>query len=422
MKNNLPRILLSVVIAVALWVYVITVVSPNSEETFYNIPVNLRGESILNDRGFMITSGEIPKVSMTLSGNRTDLNKISNENITIVADLSSIDQAGTQSLSYSYAFPGNVADDAITVLGRSPGRITVTVERMVSKSVPVNIEYVGTLSEDYIADKENVLLTDGNNMVLEGNTVRVTGPESVINQITQAKIAIDLTGRVASFSEAYRYMLCNESGEAVDAKYVTTEIGEVYVTLYIQKVKEIPLILHIIDGGGATSLTSRIEYEPKSIKVAGNEVILEGLNEYLLGTINLGELAEDTELVYTISLPAGVTNLTGVTEVRVTVQFPELMTKTFTVTNLAAMNVPADMEAEILPKELSVTVRGPKALVSKMTEADITVAVDFTNAQMGTFTTKASIVMSPAYAEVGAMGIYNVPVTLRQGTPDESAG
>ena len=50
MKTNAIRILLAIVIAFALWMYVITVVSPNSEDTFYNIPVNLRGESILNDR------------------------------------------------------------------------------------------------------------------------------------------------------------------------------------------------------------------------------------------------------------------------------------------------------------------------------------------------------------------------------------
>lgn len=414
MKNNVVRVLLSLVIAFALWMYVITVVSPNSEETYYNIPVNLRGESILNERGLMITSDEIPKVTMKLSGNRTDLIKISNENITLVADLGTIDKPGTQTLSYSYAFPGNVANDAITVLDRSPGRITITVERMITKDVPVNIDYTGTLSEDYIADKENVILTDANNMVLENNTVRVTGPESVINQISQARIEIDLTGRVASFSEAYRYTLCDKNGDAVDAEHVTTEIGEIYVTLYIQKVKEIPLNLLIIDGGGATSQTSHIEYEPKSIKVAGNEIILETLNEYLLGTINLGELKDDTELVFPISLPAGVTNLTGVLEVRVTVKFPELLTKTFTVTNVTATNVPNGMEADIVTKELSVTVRGPKELVSKMTEADITASVDFANAQLGTFTTKANIIMSNAYAQVGAMSTYNVTVTLRQ--------
>lgn len=415
MKNNIIRILLSVVIAFSLWLYVITVVSPNSEDTFYNIPVNLRGESVLNDRGLMITSDEIPKVTMKLSGNRTDLNKITNENITLVADLSTIYEPGTQTLSFSHSFPGNVAGDAITVMERSPGRITLTIERILSKSVPVNIEYTGSLSEDYIADKENVILTDSSNMILENNMIHVTGPESVIDQITQAKIAVDLTGRSASFSETYRFSLCDSDGEPVDAEHVTTDVGEVYLTLYIQRVKEIPLELEILSGGGATEETSQIEYEPKTIKVAGSESVLETLEEIILGTINLGELTEDTERTFPVELPSGVTNLTGVTEVKVTVEFPELLTKTFTVTKVTAANVPEGLEADIVTQELAVTVRGPKELVEKMTEADIAAVVDFTNAQVGTFTMKANIAMGSAYTEVGAMGTYNVSATVRQG-------
>lgn len=413
MKNNVIRILLSLVIAFALWMYVITVVSPNSEDTYYNIPVNLRGESILNDRGLMITSDEIPKVSMKLSGNRTDLNKITSENITLVADLSTIDKPGIQTLFYSHAFPGDVASDAITVLERSPDRITITVERMISKSIPINIVYKGTLSEEYMAERENVLLTDANNIALEDNLLRVTGPESVLDNITQALVEVDLTDRNASFSEAHRFTLCDKNNNPVDAEHVTTDLAEVYVTLYIQKVKEIPLNLQIIDGGGATGQTSQIEYEPKTIKVAGNESVLAELNEYVLGIINLGELSEDTQIVFPITLPEGVTNLTGVTEVAVSVQFPELQTKTFTVSGIVAANVAETMEADIVTKELTVTVRGPKELIEKMTEKDVSASVDFTNAQAGTFKAKANIIMSAAYTQVGAMGSYDVVATLR---------
>lgn len=413
MKNNLIRVLLSLIIAFALWMYVITVVSPNSEDTFYNINVNLRGESILNDRGLMITSDEIPKVSMKLSGNRTDLNKITSENITLVADLSTIDKPGVQTLFYTHAFPGDVASDAITVLERSPDRITITVERMTTKSVPINVIYYGTLPEEYMADRENVLLTDANNTELEDSTIRVTGPESVIDDITQARIEIDLTDRNASFSEAYRFTLCDKNDEPVDAEHVTTDLAEVYVTLYIQKVKEIPLNLQIIDGGGATGQTSQIEFEPKTIKIAGNESVLAELNEYVLGVINLGELSENAEIVFPITLPAGVTNLTGVSEVTVSVQFPELQKKTFTVTNIIAANLAENAQADIVTKELSVTVRGPKELVEKMSAEDITASVDFTNAQVGTFRAKTNIIMSAAYAQVGAIGSYDVVATLR---------
>ena len=76
MKNKFGAILLSVAIAFGLWLYVITYVSPNSEETYYNIPVVLEGESVLNERGLMCTSTSSSTVSLQLAGARSDLIKV----------------------------------------------------------------------------------------------------------------------------------------------------------------------------------------------------------------------------------------------------------------------------------------------------------------------------------------------------------
>ena len=90
MKNRLGSILLSIVIAFGLWLYVITYVSPNSEETYYNIPVVLEGESVLNERGLMCTSTSSSTVSLQLAGARSDLIKVNQNNITVKANLSAI--------------------------------------------------------------------------------------------------------------------------------------------------------------------------------------------------------------------------------------------------------------------------------------------------------------------------------------------
>ena len=48
MKSKLISAVLSVLVATALWLYVITTVSPGSKETIYNIPVVLANETVLN--------------------------------------------------------------------------------------------------------------------------------------------------------------------------------------------------------------------------------------------------------------------------------------------------------------------------------------------------------------------------------------
>ena len=88
MKSNFVRLALAVLISFALWLYVISVVSPESEETFYDIPVSYQND-ILEERGLMIVS-ETPTVTLKLKGNRSDLNELNANNITILVDLAAI--------------------------------------------------------------------------------------------------------------------------------------------------------------------------------------------------------------------------------------------------------------------------------------------------------------------------------------------
>ena len=80
LKTKIFTALFSIVAAFALWLYVITVISPESEATFYNVPVILQGEGELADRGLMITSNANPTVTLRIAGNRSDLINLNSSN------------------------------------------------------------------------------------------------------------------------------------------------------------------------------------------------------------------------------------------------------------------------------------------------------------------------------------------------------
>lgn len=404
MKNKILTALLSVAIALTMWLYVVTVVSPNSDKHYYNIPVTLQSEVVLQERGLMITTADLPEVSLHLEGNRTDLNKLNSSNITIAVDVSKIGEPGTHSLTYTPIYPGDVPNNAITVLNRTPGTITLEVEERISKGVPVDILYNGALSEDYMADKEN--------KILDYEIINITGPKSVVDQIAMARIEVGLDSRVESISEQFRYTLCNEKGEPVDAALVTTDAEAVTLTLRIVRVKQIELTVNVIDGGGATKDTSSITIEPQTIRVSGSDTLLEGLESLELGTINLGEMQSDEILTFPIKLPEGITNETGVLEATVDVKFPDLGTKTLIVKDFTAVNVPDGLKADIITQLLEIQIRGPKASIDAIEAEDVTVTVDFANEQVGTATVKAAITIS--VEGVGAVGIYNITATLRK--------
>ena len=409
MKSKLLTALLSAVIALALWVYVVTVVSPNSDRQYQNVAVTLQGETMLQERGLMIVSRDMPSVSLHLEGNRTDLDKLNSSNITLTADVSKIYDPGTHNLRFSPSYPGDVASGAISVLSQNPVAITIEVEERVSKPVPVSIRYDGTLQENFMADKENIQLDFEN--------VNVTGPKSVIDKISMAQIAVDLSDQVETISQTYEYTLCNEAGEPVDAQLVTTDVEAVTLTLRIVRVKQIQLKFNIISGGGATAENTQITVESGyELQVSGSDNLLEGLETLEVGTIDLGMMEADEELTFPIKLPEGVANETGVSEVKVTVKLPELETRTITVKNFETINIPEGLEAELITQALEIKLRGPKDVVESMTESDVVVIVDFANAQSGTIKVKAEV--SSGIIEVGAVGNYTVSATLREKTND----
>ena len=250
MKSKIFTALLSLLVSFGLWLYVITVVSPGSENTYYNIPVNIQNESLLTDRGLMITENRNPTVTLHLVGDRVDLNKLNSSNITITVDASRIYEAGKHNMSYNIGYPGDIADNAVSVQSRNTSTISLTVEERISKPVSVVVEYIGQLSEDYLLDEENAVLTN--------EVVNIVGPKSVTDLISQAKIQVDLDGKTQMISQDFEYTLCGEDGEPVDEEKlekIETDVESVGLTVKIQRVKEIPLRLHVIPGGGATELT-----------------------------------------------------------------------------------------------------------------------------------------------------------------------
>ena len=404
MKSKLLTLLLSLGLSIALWFYVVTVVSPNSDKYFNNIPVTIQSEVVLQERGLMITSTEFPRVSLHLEGNRSDLNKLNNSNITVSADVSRIGEPGTHNLVLTPTFPGDVPNNAISVLSRTPSVITIDVEYRITKEVPVDIQYSGTLPENYMADKEN--------SQLDFESITISGPKSVIDQIAMARIAVDVDGRTESFSEQFQYSLLDAKEKPVDAALVTTNADAVNLTMKIYRVKEIALSVKVNPGGGASQDTSKITIDPQTIRISGSTSLLEGLESLELGTINLAEIHTDTTLTFPIKLPEGVNNETGLQEATVKIEFPELGTKTLTVTQFEAVDVPAGLEVDFVTKQLEIQVRGPKNSVSQVEPSDIKVVVSFANEQAGTAKIKAEIVV--AKEGVGAMDSYEITATLRE--------
>lgn len=406
-KSKIYSAVLSFVIAFGLWLYVVNNVSVLDTVPFYNVPVVMEGESILNERNLMVTSVSSKTVSLELSGARSELNKVDSGDIYVKVDLSNIDVPGEYPLNYSPSYPSDVSKNALTMESQNPTNIRITVDHRRNLEIPVQVKWTGSRSENYLYDTENY--------VLDNSAVTIIGPAEVADQIKSAVIEVDLTDRVESISESYRYTLCDAEGNPVDAQQITTNLEEVRLDMQIQRIKELQLEAAVVYGGGATEDNTTIKVEPGTIRVSGSEAVLAELGDtYTVCTLTLAEIEKSTnELTYPITLPEGVTNQTGVSEAEVSVRYAGLKSQEFVIDNFEITNVPEGMEAEIITASLTVKIRGPQEEIANLTAEDITAVVDFSAAEAGTATYKVTFVISEEFPNVGALKTSSVSATVQ---------
>ena len=413
MKRKLIYGILAILISFGMWLYVVTVVNPEWEDTFYNIPVVLENEDILMERGLMMVAEEKPTVTLRLSGNRTDMIKLNASNITIKADLSRIYSAGEQSLGYSIIYPGDVPSNAFKIISQTPQYLTLEIVEWKSKEVDVLVEFnETTVANQYMPFK--------NEATLDYNKITVTGPVNVVDRITHAKVEVDLTNKTESISQQFNYVLCDENGNAVESDALKTNVEQIHYALKILKWKNVTLKVNVIDGGGIKKEDCTITQTVNTIPVAGSEKLLASLeDELLLDTINLGSLdkltTEKWSKGYDVTLPEGLINVSDFEHIEVEIQLNNKEKFDMKDLNISVFEYENDegLKVTLLTPTKIIKLRGLKDVVGNITENDVRVVVDLAGLGIGTEQPTAKVIISDEFAgRVGVVGICIVPVNI----------
>ena len=416
MKSKVLRFLLSLAIALGIWLYVVSVVSPESEATIFQVPVMLEGEKSLAERDLIIVSDKNFTVDLKLFGNRVDLNKLTASNITLQADLSQITEPGEHNIRYSIAYPAVVEPGNVEVLEKDPQHITITVVETEWKEVPVKVEYgTSRVPDGYVVDRQNPQF--------DHDTVIVSGPKETLEYVQYAKIDVDLTGKVSTIDDSYKVILCDARGNDVTRneglKYVdklSTNINAIRAKIQIYKIKEVPLVVEVIPGGGLREEDVVLTLSQQSIVVSGSDRDLEKLDQIVVGTVKLAELMESTRLAFDVELPAKIDNITGVDEVTVDIELPELEVRTYAVTQIRTENVPGNRGVKLVNQVLNVQIRGTKEALDSISAADIQAIVNCEDvAGMSNTTTRLSVtIVIAGETTAGAVGEYYVVVEVTE--------
>ena len=412
-RNKIISLLLSIVIALSLWVYVVTTVTPEDSQWIRNIPVTFANEDgLFSDRNLTLTQGRNATVDLKVYGKRQDLLKLSNSNITITADLADVLGPGEWQLRYTVEMPETVSDNDISIEARSTYEVDVQVDLLSVKEIPVQAVFQGSVADGYVQDP----------IELEYDTLEISGPQDQVSQVDHAQVVLERTNLSKTVSDSLAYTLLDADGNEVQSDEIHCSVDKIGVMMTVSLVKELPLTVQFIDGGGATEEHVVSSIEPSTITVKGSAEDLEGMNSLNIGNIDLSTVPTNTAYTgtFNIVLPDNLTNMTGEETADVTVELKNLKEKTLRVTNLELANTPSNLKAALGTVSLQIKVRGPSDVMDAVTASSIRAVADLSS--IGTSTGQFSVpvdVYVDGFSGVGAMGSYSVLVSISEPTESD---
>jgi YbbR domain-containing protein len=275
------------------------------------------------------------------------------------------------------------------------------------------VDPVGDVGPDYKA------YTDPEEIMLDREKVTITGPKVVVDQITQARIEVNLNNQTQTISENYRYTLCNDKNEPVDAAQIQVNAAEVNVTVKIQRIKVLELKVEIdTQGSNISEDVLHKVFSQKTIQVAGSEYALANLGDTLtLGKVTISEIINTSTFVFDMpELPEMVQNLTPTEQVTVTITFPGMSYTQWSVNAFTLINVPEGTAPKVGTTAILLTLFGPEEQIALLRQEDtvfeIEAVVDLANAVVdkpGNMTAQIRIV-TPGFENVKILGNRDVYV------------
>lgn len=414
LDSKVLYVVLSVVIAVSLWCYLMSTDGTPQNQPIRNIPVEFTDVDILEGRGLMIISENVT-VDIEVRATPAVLAKLNHQPLKVRASVSGVSETGTQSINYTVEPPDGVSASQVQFISGARGSVVeVQVAQFLRREVEVRGSFQGSAADGYLAGNDD-------NFIFSPATVWVSGQAELVRQVSHALVTITDTELTDDVSQDCEFELIGASNDPLDLD-VACDVDAVYVNFPVKATADIPLEVNLIPGGGLGKDDVECRLSVDSIRVAGSRdavAALTTVGSINLATIDLASVRDGDELVFAIPLADELTNLSGITEVRAYITVKKsVVSQTFPATNITYINKPDGWNAEIVTKEMSVEVRGSQELIDELSEENIRVVADLQNINRAasSYTVPVNIYLDSAgsASEIGVMNSTNhsVVVTL----------
>ena len=392
--------LLSVIAAIILWSYFMGIQNPTRTLEYKNISVQLTGvDELYNAYNLKLVTGAESTVDVRVSGSSSRLATLTASQIKVKADLSTlITSPGTYDVPYYVILP----ESGMTCVGRNPETISVTVDRMDSKEVPVSVQYTTEQSGSYLYEQPE----------LSASSVKISGPESDLKRVSSAVISIDTEGLTETFTDNYSYKLVDKAGKKVGSNNISRSVASISVTVPVKQEKTVPLRVSL--SPEESEETIRAAITPETVDIIGDPETIRDIDFIQLGVINTNAVKDGETFDFNISLPAGIRLKDGQpTTASVTISFKDTAEKIFRITDIQLDDVKEDPSAQVsLETEfLDVTIGGSQRLLDQIKSGDVFAVVELASQDLSDGQHTIGVTVTSPNGTV-VIGTYSVTIRI----------
>ena len=258
LTNNIGLKIASIFFAVILWLVVTTVNNPIVPQPFYDIPVTLLNTELITDSGrvYDVLDGTDIIGRVTVRAPHSVVSELRAEDIVATADVSELSSLDTISIKLTT----NVYANDITSITGSIDTVKLKIENKRSKALSLKAGTSGQVEAGYIVGE----------VTTDQNLVRISGPQSVIDQVAKASVNVDVTGMTSDIVTNADIVLYDADDNQIDTKNITQNIDSVGVKVNILQKVEVPVRFNV-SGKAASGYkeTGEIDGNGDTVELAG---------------------------------------------------------------------------------------------------------------------------------------------------------
>lgn len=352
--NNWWLKLFSLAAAFLLWLLVMNIDDPEEQWTVYNIPVKLVNTDVLanEDMVYEILDKTDVVRSVTVTAPKSVKDELSSSDIIAEADFSNLTVTNTVEIRF-YSLRYN---DKITSITGSTEILKLNIEEKKTKRLVLEVQTTGEVAEGYII----------NSVTPNQNRIEVSGPASVISQIAEAIVHVDVTDSTSDISTNADVKLYDADGKEIATDRLNMNMTTALVKVEILDTKTVPVVYTAMGTPAEGYLfTGEITGVPERIVIAGTTETLAGVNKIVVPEDLLNITGQTGNLLQSVNieeyLPEGTIladdSFNG--KILVTVHIEEEYEKTLNIaaSHIQIEGVPEDYTVKLDEEAIVYTIR-----------------------------------------------------------------